>query len=247
MDLATLLAFAAIFAVACASPGPTIAALVARVLGRGLAGAPAFCAGLLLGDLVWLAVAGLGLAVLAQTMQPVFAALKYAGAAYLLWLAWKLWTAPAVPGADAPPVRGEGARLLAAGLAIALGNPKTMLFYLALLPTLVDLAGLPLLGFLELGGVVAAIYAAVLFGYVTLAARAPAVPQRLRHARGQPLDCRGDGRRRSRGGDAVGQTTGAMRACAAAASSIRRCRITAAGAMSRTRSTASLAGIAARE
>jgi threonine/homoserine/homoserine lactone efflux protein len=45
MGLATLFAFAAIFAVACASPGLTIAALIARVLGRGLAGAPAFCAG----------------------------------------------------------------------------------------------------------------------------------------------------------------------------------------------------------
>ena len=172
MDLAPYLAFAAIFAVACASPGPTIAALVARVLGRGLAGAPAFCAGLLIGDLVWLAVAGLGLAVVAQTMQPLFAVLKYAGAAYLLWLAWKLWTAPAVPAGDAPPVRGEGWRLAAAGLAIALGNPKTMLFYLALLPTVIDLAHLPLGGFLALGGIVAVVYAAVLCGYVTLAARA---------------------------------------------------------------------------
>jgi threonine/homoserine/homoserine lactone efflux protein len=172
MDLATLFAFAAIFAVACASPGPTIAALIARVLGRGLAGAPAFCAGLLIGDLVWLAAACFGLAVVAQTMQPVFAALKYAGAAYLLWLAWKLWTAPAAPASDMPPVRGEGIRLLAVGLAIALGNPKTMLFYLALLPTLIDLADLPVSGFLALGAVVAAVYAAVLFAYVTLAARA---------------------------------------------------------------------------
>ena len=62
MDLAALLLFAGTLLVAAASPGPGIAALVARVIGRGADGAPAFAAGLVLGDLVWLAVATLGLA-----------------------------------------------------------------------------------------------------------------------------------------------------------------------------------------
>src|SRR5438128_8955634 len=72
MELGPLLVFTAAFTVACAAPGPSIAALIARVLGRGPAGATAFCAGLVLGDQVWLAVAYLGLAALAQVMQPVF-------------------------------------------------------------------------------------------------------------------------------------------------------------------------------
>lgn len=172
MDLAPYFAFAAIFTVACASPGPTIAALVARVLARGVAGAPAFCAGLVLGDLAWLTIAGLGLAVLAQTVQPLFVALKYAGAAYLLWLAWKLWTVPPAPAGEVPPVRGEGWQLAAAGLAVALGNPKAMLFFLALLPTVIDLPRLSLGGYLVLGAIVLTIYPLVLAAYVTLAARA---------------------------------------------------------------------------
>jgi threonine/homoserine/homoserine lactone efflux protein len=63
MDLAALVLFAGTLFVAAASPGPGIAALVARVIGRGSEGASAFAAGLILGDLIWPAVAILGLAV----------------------------------------------------------------------------------------------------------------------------------------------------------------------------------------
>jgi threonine/homoserine/homoserine lactone efflux protein len=172
MTLSALLIFALAFALACASPGPTIAALVARVLGRGTAGAPSLCAGLLLGDLLWLAAAVFGLSLIATTLQPVFLMLKWAGVAYLLFLAYKLWTAPVNAPINAQPVKGEGLKLFATGLSIALGNPKTMLFYLALLPTLVDLRHVSALGFMELAGVVAVVYGAVLAGYVLLAARA---------------------------------------------------------------------------
>jgi len=95
MDVAALVVFAGTLAVAAASPGPGVTALVARVIGRGLAGAGAFAAGLIVGDLVWLAVAILGLAVVAQTFHEAFAVIKYAGAAYLVYLAWRMWVAPA--------------------------------------------------------------------------------------------------------------------------------------------------------
>lgn len=57
MDVAALVLFASTLLVAAASPGPGVAALVAQVVGRGSRGAGAFAAGLILGDLVWLAVA----------------------------------------------------------------------------------------------------------------------------------------------------------------------------------------------
>ncbi len=93
LDLTGLLVFAGALTVAAASPGPGIAAIVARVLGRGTQGAAAFTAGLAIGDVVWLTFAVTGLAVLAQTFHGVFLVVKYAGAAYLLYLAWKLWSA----------------------------------------------------------------------------------------------------------------------------------------------------------
>ncbi|WP_225773370.1 LysE family translocator [Inquilinus sp. Marseille-Q2685] len=172
MEPSTLLIYAVTLGVACAVPGPTTAALVARVLGRGSRGAPAFCAGLMAGDLMWLGATALGLAMLAATLQPVFVAIKYAGAVYLLYLAWRLWTAPAAEPVEAQPVRGEGVRLFLAGISVCLGNPKTTLFYLALLPTIIDLPRLTWLGFAELAATLMAVYGAVLAAYVVLALRA---------------------------------------------------------------------------
>lgn len=171
MELHALLAFAVVLGIACAAPGPTVVALVARVLGRGLAGAPAFCAGLLFSDIAWLTCAVLGLAVLAETVQPVFLAVKYLGAAYLLYLAWKLWRAPAA-GISAPPLPGEGLRLFLAGIAVGSGNPKTMLFYLALLPSVLPLEAVTMPDYLLLVATQCVVYGAILVGYVVLAARA---------------------------------------------------------------------------
>src|SRR3954463_16277553 len=97
MNLTGLLVFTAALAVAAASPGPTVTALVARVLVRGTSGALAFMLGLSIAGLVWLSAAVLGLAYIAKTFAVAFLVLKYAGAAYLAYLAWRMWTAPAEP------------------------------------------------------------------------------------------------------------------------------------------------------
>jgi threonine/homoserine/homoserine lactone efflux protein len=81
MTLSSLLAFAAIYFAAVASPGPGVAALIARVLGQGLGGVAPFIAGYVVGDMTWLIVAGTGLSVLARAFVGLFVALKFAGAA----------------------------------------------------------------------------------------------------------------------------------------------------------------------
>lgn len=172
MEPQAIITFAAVLAVACASPGPTIAALVARVLGRGAVGAPAFCLGLLISDIAWLSGAVLGLALLAETIQPIFLVIRYLGAAYLLYLAWKLWSAPAVALAAAPALPGEGIRLFLGGLAVGSGNPKTALFYLALLPSLLPLEAVKVADYLILVATQGVVYGGILVGYVILAARA---------------------------------------------------------------------------
>jgi threonine/homoserine/homoserine lactone efflux protein len=172
MDLAALVLFATVFGVACAAPGPTMAALVARVLGNGTRGIVPFCLGLVASDLMWLTAAVFGLAVVAALFQPVFVALKYLGAAYLLYLAWKLWTAPAATPGAAKPVRGEGLRLFLGAIAVGSGNPKTMLFYLALLPSVVPVAQVSPIGFAELATVVIVVYGLILAAYVLAAERA---------------------------------------------------------------------------
>ncbi len=172
MELSSLLIFAAALFVAAASPGPATVALVARGLARGTSGAFAFMLGIAIGDVFWLCAAVLGLAVLAQTFGMVFLALKYAGAAYLLFLAWRLWTSPTGPDAAKLPETDKPLRLFAAGLILMLGNPKVMVFYLALLPNLIDLAAITPVGFAELVVVTLVVVLCVDGTYVLTAARA---------------------------------------------------------------------------
>lgn len=173
MDLPGLVVFTTALFIAAASPGPGIAAIVARVLGRGTRGAASFSAGVAIGDVVWLTFAIVGLAAIAQTFQGVFLAIKYAGAAYLLYLGYKLWTAPVeIRDVEATTSGEHPARLFLAGLAVTMGNPKVMVFYLALLPTLLDLTRIDVLGYAELVCATLSVLALVFSGYILLAARA---------------------------------------------------------------------------
>jgi threonine/homoserine/homoserine lactone efflux protein len=170
-----LLIFSLVYALAVASPGPGVAAVVARALGRGLAGAPAFIAGFLVGDLLWFTLAAAGLAVLAKTAYTLFLVIRYAGAAYLLYLAWRLWTTPARALEDAGARPSERPLQLFLGtLALTLGNPKTMVFFLAVLPTVVELKRVTVGGFLEIALVISVVLPAVLGAYAVFAARARA-------------------------------------------------------------------------
>jgi threonine/homoserine/homoserine lactone efflux protein len=172
MDFGSLVIFAGALLVAAASPGPGIAAIVARVLGRGTRGAFAFTAGVAVGDIVWLSLAVLGLAVVAQAFAGVFLLIKYLGAAYLLFLAWKLWTAPAAVQELAAQSPDAGhLQLFLGGLAVTMGNPKVMVFYLALLPSLIELTRVSWVGWIELTVVTLAVLAVVFGGYILLAAR----------------------------------------------------------------------------
>jgi threonine/homoserine/homoserine lactone efflux protein len=172
MDHSSLLVFAAAYFAVLVLPGPGVTALVARVLSRGTYGAPAFIAGFVGGSLVWFTIAATGLAVLASSFATAFVAFRYAGAAYLLYLAWRLWTGPAQPLDERQAAPNDRRRLFLAGLAVNLGNPKVIAFFLALLPMVVDLDTLTPLGFAELASIIAAIASTVLAVYALAAARA---------------------------------------------------------------------------
>jgi threonine/homoserine/homoserine lactone efflux protein len=173
MGVAGLLTFATAYFAALVVPGPGVTAVVARVLARGTRGAPAFIAGSTVGSFVWFMIAATGLAVLAATFATAFLAIRYGAVAYLLYLAWKFWTDPAEPVGIETDATPDGAgRLFLAGMAINLGNPKNIVFFLALLPTVVDLDRLTVLGFAELGVVIVAICSGVLGAYAVAAGRA---------------------------------------------------------------------------
>ncbi len=150
MELTALALFAVALFVNAGSPGPSIAALVARVISRGLGSVLPFLAAMWIGEALWLVAAVLGLGVMAAKFYLLFAVIKYAGVAYLLFLAWKMWTAPAEVRAGDVPENDSALRLFLTGMALTLGNPKIMVFYLALLPSLIDINAVSALGLAEL-------------------------------------------------------------------------------------------------
>jgi threonine/homoserine/homoserine lactone efflux protein len=174
MNPTTLVTFTVALTIAAAVPGPGMTALVARALAVGFWGTVPMVLGLICGDLVFLSLTALGLAAVAQTFASVFLVVKFAGAAYLLWLGWKLWHA-APEAQTVTAQRGaerSTARVVLSGLTLTLGNPKTIVFYMALVPTLIDLADLTALGFVELMVIVAVDLLVVGLAYAALAARA---------------------------------------------------------------------------
>lgn len=173
MSVYGLVIFSLVYALAVATPGPGVALVIARALGRGSTGAAFFLAGFLAGDLIWFSLAALGLAMLAHTAHHLFLAVRYAGAAYLLLLTWRLWRSPAPGLAVAAATEREPPwRLFLGSLALTLGNPKTMVFFLAILPTVVDLGHLTAGGFAAVAAVITLVLPAILGGYTLAAMRA---------------------------------------------------------------------------
>jgi threonine/homoserine/homoserine lactone efflux protein len=178
------LAFCAVYAVAVATPGPGIAALLARSLAHGMRGAPAYVAGFLVGDLTWFLGAAAGLSALAATAHLAFTVVRYAGAMFLLYLAYRLWMAPAQPvDADTPRPAQKASEAFLGSLSLTLGNPKPMLFFVALLPTVVNLRALHGLDYALIAGAICVIQPLVLGGYVLAATRARSLFRNARAVR----------------------------------------------------------------
>jgi threonine/homoserine/homoserine lactone efflux protein len=182
MSVMHVLWFAGSLAVAAAVPGPAVMTTISRVLTHGMRGAHAFCLGLLIGDLVWLWTATIGLGAAASVLGPVLRWGELVGAGYLLVMAWKLWLAePVALTADGPAARDR--RAVMSGVVLQLGNPKTALFYAALVPAIVPITALTVADVAVLSIVVAIVLTIVNLSYVRGAALARArlrAPRALR-------------------------------------------------------------------
>lgn len=173
MTASSLALFAASLGIACASPGPAVMAVSARVLSGGASGVARFCAGIVLADLLWLSCASMGMAAVTARAPWLLLGLKIGGALYLAMLAVRLFRAPP------PELGGDGVvaatdRPFLGGLFLGVGNPKAILFYLALLPTVVDLSGVGPRELLLVAVVAGCIVSGVLAGYALVAMRARA-------------------------------------------------------------------------
>lgn len=137
MDPQAWVAFAAASAALLAFPGPIVLMVVASVLGRGPRAALPLACGTVLGDATAMTLALGGAGTLLAAAPPLFAALRWAGAAYLAWLGVAMWRAGGGGPARAP-LAGDSLRLVGqAWLAVVL-NPLSLGFFLAFLPQFID-------------------------------------------------------------------------------------------------------------
>ena len=158
-----------IYAVAVAIPGPGMIAIVARALGSGFRSAIPAAAGTTLGDIILMSLSAFGLSLVAQALGELFLAVKLAGAAYLVYLGYKYWTTPVTV---TEPVPTSARRGFLAQLALTVGNPKAIAFFVALLPTVVDLNALNTFGYLQLCSASLVVIPVISLTYAALAHRA---------------------------------------------------------------------------
>ncbi|MBP7240418.1 LysE family translocator [Amaricoccus sp.] len=172
MSVETWAAFAAASAVLLLIPGPTVLLVVSYALGRGWKVAAPVATGVALGDLTAMTLSMLGVGALLASSAALFTALKWIGAAYLVWLGIKLWRAGAALDAEARTDPVFPARMLAHAWIVTTLNPKSIVFFVAFLPQFIDpeRAFWPQMAIFEATFVVLAFLNA--FAYAILAARA---------------------------------------------------------------------------
>ena len=122
------------------TPGPNMAYLAILSVEHGRRAGLAAVAGIATGLLVIGIAAALGLAALIDTVPLAYEVLRWAGVAYLFWLAWEGWRGSETSAADASAA--WAGRYFGRGFITNLLNPKAFLFYVAVLPRFVD-ASLP--------------------------------------------------------------------------------------------------------
>jgi threonine/homoserine/homoserine lactone efflux protein len=128
-------AFVAAFVLLLFLPGPGNLALISSASKGGMVGGLASVLGLLLGDQIFLWFTVAGVAALLKTQPALFTALQWLGAAYLVWLGYKMITAKPGEGSSIQITSGHYFRET---LLITLLNPKAIMFYIAFFPQFID-------------------------------------------------------------------------------------------------------------
>ena len=136
----TFLVFAAAAALLVLIPGPAVIYIVTRSVRHGRAAGLVSTAGIEAGGLVHVAAATLGLSAILASSATAFNVVRYAGAAYLIYLGVRALLDRDVIGEDEPgaPAEPDLGRMFWQGVIVNVLNPKTALFFLALLPQFID-------------------------------------------------------------------------------------------------------------
>ena len=194
MTLYSAIGFSVAMLILAASPGPGVFATVARALASGFRPALAVICGIVLGDIIFLMLAALGLSIVARLFGNMFVIIKICGGAYLVWLGIRIWLKNPQPASGTQDSDSSSRwENFVGGLIITLSNPKVILFYCGFLPTFLDLSSLTTLDLAIVVIIITAVLIGVLGTYAYLASRARQIfssqrsVQRLNRAAGSVM------------------------------------------------------------
>jgi homoserine/homoserine lactone efflux protein len=172
MSFETWALFTVTEAVLCLTPGPAVMFVVAQGLGRGFRGALAGTTGIVAGNAFYFVLSATSLGAVLMASYVVFSAIKWAGAAYLVWLGVRTFRSPAALGGVQAAGEGALGRLAGRGFLVQVANPKALVSFAALLPQFIDPYGSVASQVIVLGITSQVVEIVVLSAYGALAARA---------------------------------------------------------------------------
>jgi homoserine/homoserine lactone efflux protein len=139
MTLQTWLLFCLTEAVLCFIPGPAVLFVLATALRRGFPSASFAAAGILAGNILYFALSATGIAAVILASHALFSAMKWAGAAYLVWLGLRMLLARSAGRGTLPASPAEKAgRVFTRAFIVQAANPKALVFFIALLPQFIN-------------------------------------------------------------------------------------------------------------
>ena len=157
MTLEHIVAFTAGIILWTALPGPGIAIVISQTLAAGRKAGFAVIAGLIFADVVFLGIAFVELLAIAAAMGPMFQLVKYGAAAYLIWRGYKLIVATDSSVVVKTDQHGNLWQGVSLGLLATLSNPKAILFFGSLMPTLIDMTAVAVVDLVIMAGIVAGV------------------------------------------------------------------------------------------
>jgi homoserine/homoserine lactone efflux protein len=139
IDAEKLVAFALVTATTSLVPGQSMLFVMGQAIWRGARSGWAALLGMQIGYLAWWVLAAFGLGTLAATYPLAFRMLAFAGIGYLAWLGVQAIRHSFHPEGDAPsPARQPSRHAFRDGIFIAIGNPKSLIYMVAIIPPFVD-------------------------------------------------------------------------------------------------------------
>lgn len=123
------------------TPGPGVFTLISNSLNNDIKTSYALAFGMTISDVIYLVLAFFGLVALTQNYATAFEFIRIAGGIYLMYLGYKIWTSPMdINIKNEKRTKASYAGNFLKGFLISASNPKVIIFYIAFLPTFVDLS-----------------------------------------------------------------------------------------------------------